>query len=239
MTKKILVAIPCVTGPDHVFESLNSVVKKENVDVFIIDNGATEEVKEKIRYFSFLPNVIVHGNPENVYVNPAWNQAMKFFLDNKEYDYLILMNSDLTMHKDWVDKINYCFNEFPEYSFIPKMSKDKNDLNKGVSLMHDFTIVHNGTPGVFITLSRKQATWCYPIPEDIKVWFGDNWIYDIIRTFSKTVIPDGLISYHHWSQTVNAVKGVHEVIEQDKIAWEKIVLPLLHKRIESIKTVLN
>lgn len=237
MTKKILIAIPCVTGVEHVRESIRSVVGKENVDVIIIDNGATTDTKAVIMQFAYQTGVIVHGNPENVYVNPAWNQAMKFFLDSKQYDYLIIMNSDLNMHKDWDKTCREIWDQSPELSLIPVITNDKNATQVDLDGQNSVTRVFEGTPGVFITLSRKQAEMCYPLIEDTKVWYGDNQIFDTIRACSEgTVIPRNLIAYHSWSQTVQAVPGVYEIIEDDKIAWEKTVKPALLKRIEEIKS---
>lgn len=239
--KKILVAIPVVTGVEHVRECLKSVCSKENVDVLIIDNGARTETKDVIQQYAFLPNVIVHGNPENVYVTAAWNQAMRFFLESKYYDYLIIMNSDLTMQKQWPEACRAIWEGNPELSLIPTISDDKTLMFKDITIpeLAIWKTVTEGTPGVFITLSKKQCEMCFPLNEHVKIWFNDNQIYDIVRAFGSTVIPTTLLAYHHWSQTINAVPGIHAIIEQDKIAWENVVKPELVKRIEFIKSRLN
>jgi hypothetical protein len=80
-----------------------------------------------------------------------------------------------------------------------------------------------GTPGVLICLNKTHANLVYPIPETLKVWFGDNWIYDGLRGVGyKTIIVNNLITYHSGSQNVSKVKGISEIIEQDKIEWEKL-----------------
>ena len=59
----------------------------------------------------------------------------------------------------------------------------------------------------------------YPIPETLKVWFVDNWIFDGLRKLGyKTLVLKNLLTYHSWSQTVSKVKGISEIIEQDKLS---------------------
>lgn len=220
---KILVSIPCLYGPEHTREAIESVVNKPDVDLLLIDNGAEKSVKDLIDSYLNLStnNIYVITNESNVYVNPAWQQAINEFLSEPEYDYLILMNSDLIMHHDWDVILKSLWAENPDDIYIPEIINDKTfqNFNKRESSVR----VYEGTPGVFITLSRKQAEIINPIPKEIKVWFGDNWIYDILRGLGhKTIIPNNLLSYHYWSQNVQKVEGISELIEEDKRQWELI-----------------
>lgn len=216
---KILVSIPCLYGSAHTKEAIDSVIKP-NVDLLLIDNGAEPDVK---RVLDRYPTALIIRNKENIYVNPAWQQAISYFLMNPQYSHLILMNSDLIMQKDWSE---VCFKRWennPDEILIPNMTQDKFfnfPVHPGMS---EVQRVYEGTPGVFITLSRKQAEIINPLPTEIKVWFGDNWIYEILRGLDyKTVIPENLWSYHYWSQTVQRVPGISELIEKDKVQWESI-----------------
>lgn len=218
---KILVTIPCLYGPDHTRKSINSVIGRENVDVLLIDNGAEKSVKDALmHYFDEKDHVHLIHNEKNIYVNPAWNQAINDFLSCPEYDYLVIMNSDLIMQSDWNEVVTNRWNLEPDEILIPTLSDNlpyKVNTGKGPS-----QIVHEGTPGVFITLNRKQAEMIYPIPSELKVWFGDNWIYDILRLVGyKTVIPVNLMAnhFHNGSQNVQRVEGISEIIEGDKVNW--------------------
>jgi GT2 family glycosyltransferase len=107
---KYLVGIPCLYGAGHTKEAIESVVNKPGVDLLLIDNGAEQSVKEVLHSYSNRLNVKIIINPVNIYVNPAWNQILNHFLNNK-YDYLLIMNSDLILHKDWKNILDAYLNE--------------------------------------------------------------------------------------------------------------------------------
>jgi hypothetical protein len=219
---RYLVGIPMLYGADHCREAIESVVHKENVDVLLIDNGAEQRVKDVIYGYEDLENVTIIQNRENIYVNPAWNQIIDHFLKN-DYDYLLIMNSDLILHKDWKNVLDKYLTLYWDRIPVPEITSDRNKLHKDISLDSNSHEVFEGTPGVLIILNRFHAKNIYPIPETIKVWFGDNWIYEGLRKICKqTMVLDNLIAYHSGSQTVSRVKGISELIEQDKIEWEKL-----------------
>lgn len=209
---KILVGIPCLYGAEHTKKAIDSVINE--ADVLVIDNGAEKEVNDLISAYG--SRVFCIKNPVNVYVNPAWNQIMEFFLAGK-WDRLVIMNSDLIMQYGWSKRLRD--------GIIPIISDDncKTEI-----------VCTEGTPGVFICLDRKMTEIVYPIPPDIKVWFGDNWIFETLRSVGyQTIMIPGLKA-HHWhngSQTVQRVPGISEIIEDDKIAWEQIVEPAMRKNI--------
>jgi hypothetical protein len=217
---RYLVGIPCLYGAEHCKEAIESVVHEPNVDVLLIDNGAEQRVKELFTRYQAKKNVTIIRNEVNIYVNPAWNQIISHFLKSN-YDYLLIMNSDLILQKDWNKVLDYYFSEYPNIIPIPTIG---NDSKMGeVSLNFDYIEVSGGTPGVLIILNKKHAELIYPIPETLKVWFGDNWIYEGLRKLGyKTLVLKNLLSYHSWSYTVSRVKGISEIIEQDKIEWEKL-----------------
>lgn len=220
---RYLAGIPCLYGPEHTKEAIDSIIDKEDVDVLIIDNGADASVKAMLEEYKDRLNLAIIQNPENIYVNPAWNQILEFFIKRPIYDYLLIMNSDLVLHKDWEDVLDKYLSRYPEIIPIPIISDDRNILKREIELKFDYTQVYEGTPGVLIILNKTHAQSIYPIPETIKVWFGDNWIYEGLRKLNySTIVLNNLLSFHSGSQTVERVKGVSQIIEQDKIEWEKL-----------------
>jgi GT2 family glycosyltransferase len=217
---KCLIGMPCLYGPGHTKEAIESIIHKKDTTVLLIDNGAERSVKELISGYAKRENVIVISNSENIYVNPAWNQIINHFLGS-EFDCLVIMNSDLTLHDKWKEVIDKHFesnNSIP----VPIISNNKEALSQKLQVGETIE-VFEGTPGVLIVLNKEQAKLIYPIPETIKVWFGDNWIYEGLRRAGhKTVVLTNLISYHSASQNVSRVEGISRIIEQDKIEWEKL-----------------
>lgn len=226
---RTLVGIPVVTGAHHCKAAIDSV--KGGADVLIIDNGADEEVKVMLDGYAEDERIHVIQNPKNIYVNPAWNQILEYFMKWGRYDRLVIMNSDLSMGYLWDLVCSAQWNKDSDAILVPVINP-KEDIYPCPYLL-PATLVKEGTPGVFITLNRHQARLVHPIPDSIRIWFGDNWIYEILRASGyKTIIPPNLIATTQWSQTIKRIPEAAEIIEQDKIAWPKLAEEL-KARIES------
>ncbi len=202
---KLLIGIPLLYNGDTCRKAIESVVNES--DVLLIDNGANHDVKIVIDEFYQLPNVFVIRNKENIYVNPAWNQIMEFFL-KWNYSQLVIMNSDLIMEPGWS---NYIIDGI---SAVPCDIETKEDK-----------IVTEGTAGIAIHLNREMVKLVYPIPETLRIWFGDQHIYERIRKAGfKTIVKAGYIAYHYHngSQTCQRLPEFQEIIELDKQAWKQL-----------------
>ncbi len=234
----ILVAIPLLYNGEMCEEAINSVVHKEHVSVLLIDNGSENDVKKVINKFSVLPNVHIIRNEKNLFVNPAWNQSMDFFLRNLQFTHIAIMNSDLVMHNLWDWVLLNRLLENPDEISIPRMIDDKyfGGMENTNSDVCNATEVHSGTAGVFILMNRKHVGIVNPIPSEILCWFGDNYLYSILRELGyKTVIPDNFLCYHAHSQTIQRVKGISEIIEEDKRQWANVVEPKMNELIARYK----
>lgn len=227
---RIILSIPCLHGAFHTEEAIKSVL---NCDLLLVDNGASEDVKAVIKKYESA-TVKVIRNQKNMYVNFAWQQAIDYFLESN-YDYLVIMNSDITCHRAWKQVLYNRWERNPDEILIPVIQDNINiDVAPFIAPAQE---VFSGTPGVFITLNKKQANIISPIPEVIKIWFADNWIFDTLRTLGyKTVIPSNLLvsHFHNGSQNVQRVKEAPAIIEQDKVAWNNIVLPKMKELIAKL-----
>lgn len=232
---KILVGIPFLTGYKHSHEAISSVLNQPDIHLLIIDNGATDDLKELFKNYTHLPNVSIIHNEHNIYVNPAWNQIMKFFLQHPEFDILCIMNSDLRMQKNWSDVLRNLYSSICIGTYLPVVLDDCVRLEMMTTLdpaLAPLKVVHEGTAGVFITLNRNQCEMVYDIPETMKVWFGDNWIYGMLRGCGhQTIIPENLVAFHGLSQTVSRVEGIDEIIAVDRYEWYNKVQHYLNELI--------
>lgn len=236
---KILVGIPCLSGYGHTKEAIDSVLSQSNVDLLLIDNGADEDVKNLFLLYSQDTRVTIIHNANNIYVNPAWNQIVKYFLDNIGYDYLVIMNSDLLMNKNWARVLFNRFITCSNESYLPVVIDDKTLVHKDVNVVSSVCQeINGGAPGVFITLTKTQARLIFPITEDCLVWYGDNWVYDILRGCGhKIIIIDNLIAHHGLSQTVSRVAGIDELIGADHKKWRELVSGKIQEVIERNKGI--
>lgn len=70
------------------YESLKP-YERTDYDLFVIDNGSSKEGKSKHTSLEL---------EENVYFGGGFNAAIQYTLDNKEYDSMMFLNNDLTVH---------------------------------------------------------------------------------------------------------------------------------------------
>ena len=73
---------------DMVYEALKP-YERNDYDLFVLDNGSSPEGQSKHTSFRL---------DENVYFGGGFNAAMQFVLENEEYDSLLFLNNDLTIH---------------------------------------------------------------------------------------------------------------------------------------------
>jgi len=208
--KKLLVGIPVIYDVACVKKCLAHVIGADGI--LIIDNNATPDIKKLIEPY----NKIV--NAKNVYVNPAWNQLMEYFLAHPEFDTIIILNSDIYLKNDVCAKIKLI--DLDAQKVIP--------LVTGVSAFSESPnptshVVKDGVPGVFICLSRKMVELVYPIPSEIKLWYGDNWIFSKLQLlkYEMTVYSD-LQAIMDWSRSIGLLPEASAIIEEDKKAWDII-----------------
>ena len=68
-----------------------------------------------------------------------------------------------------------------------------------------------------------MAEAVYPIPEGIKLWFGDEYIFTkLIKLGYEMRVYYNLRGVHGNSRSVSENPRSYKTIELDKIAWQKI-----------------
>ena len=73
---------------DMLYESLKP-YERSDYDLFVIDNGSTDSGKSKHTSFEL---------GENFYFGGGFNAAMQHTLENEQYDSMLFLNNDLTVH---------------------------------------------------------------------------------------------------------------------------------------------
>jgi len=169
----ILVGVPCYKDGPMVDRCLQS-LREPKVQLLIVDNGSGPDVKQVIDVKG-----IVIRNAVNRYVNPAWNQMMQFFLDRPgKYDLLVIANSDLVMTTGWAAKLRAHRAENQQEQIIFGKIGGQRSM------------------GAFFAMTRQSALACCPIPEDILIYGGDDFIFEVNRRvgLAETVAEDVTMS---------------------------------------------
>lgn len=213
MNKSVSVVIPTLQKNVEFLNNLISSLDKDQAvkEIILIDNSAKgyEHNSEKLR-------VIVPQ--ENIFVNPAWNLGVR---EAKE-DIVALLNDDITIPEDFCSNV------------IEKMTPDMGI----VGFDGDFVEVNEKImpPPEKTTLELKKqncrnehfgiAMFFYKseydfIPEDIKIMYGDDWIFHKSwRKGRKNYKICGQKIYHFYSMSVASLKG-NPIFKNDGIIYEK------------------
>lgn len=208
--KKILVGVPVIYCEECVRDCIESIEPQAD-ELIIIDNNSTPEIKKIISN----KNKIV--NPHNLFVNPAWNQIMEYFLST-DNDILIILNSDMIVREGSLDIIRNIDIDGDMSIMLPKQVKQFSS-----HISQDIQTIPWGYPGIMIILTRKMCEIVYPIPSGIKLWFGDDWMFkNLINAGYSLRIYSSIECIHGGSRSLFSLPDYSSIIEQDKIEWEII-----------------
>jgi hypothetical protein len=133
---------------------------------------------------------------------------------NNDWDYLALGSSDVIMHKDWEKLIPQRNQEIwvPTYADSLELLENQRGEEKELK---------GGVAGAFTVLPREAIKIVYPIPRELKLWFGDQYIYEKLRGLGWKVMQAEFTAYHYGSLGIFGNPDSNKVIEEDKVAWQK------------------
>ena len=167
---KFSIVIPTLWKSQRTDKLLKDLEECEHVDeILVIDNTLTDITDNtigKIRKVSF---------GENIYVNPAWNWG----ICNAKNDCVALVNDDINFNPNIFEVIT---NDVLNQAGIIGMGEGNyKSLNiSGAPILEVWKPgVNDWGWGCFIMLNKKD--WI-DIPDNIKIWYGDNIIKDVNPT---------------------------------------------------------
>lgn len=230
MAKSVSVVIPTLQKNVEFLNNLISSLDKDQAvkEIILIDNSTNgyKHNSEKLR-------VIVPQ--ENIFVNPAWNLGVR---EAKE-DIVALLNDDITIPEDFCSNV------------IEKMTPDMGivgfdgdfvEVNEKIMPPPEKTTLElkkqrhrNSHFGIAMFFYKSEYDF---IPEEIKIWYGDDWIFHKSwRKGRKNYKICGQKIYHFASMSVNSFQK-NPILENDKLWYNKLLYKWYH-RIFRIEPVLN
>jgi hypothetical protein len=168
---KFTLVIPTLWKSNRLLDMLNLYLQNESVgEIIIIDNNR--------RYFDFfteVPHKITLIQPdENIYVNPAWNLGIGI----SKFENICLLNDDVSFDV----KIFELFSkEDVLKNGIIGLSQTSYELTQNGDIIIEQWKVGMNDGGWGCMIFLKKNMWV-EIPNDIKIWYGDNFIKDINPT---------------------------------------------------------
>jgi glycosyltransferase involved in cell wall biosynthesis len=165
--------VPTMLKSPRFFKLVDDLIKSEYVDeVIVIDNsGKTEpsiESHPKLNY-------VCEGR--NTGCNPAWNKGVEL----SKNDLLVIVNDDVNFDPIILSVLT---DEMIEQHGIVGMGVGNWDGYNGVPFTYEGNpYLEEWRPGVndagWASLFMLKKSQWIPIPEDIIVWYGDNFIKDV------------------------------------------------------------
>lgn len=165
---KFSIVIPTLFKSNRTEKLLTDLIECEYVDeIILIDNRlplSVDEITGKIRIIS---------KGENIYVNPAWNWGIEL----AKNECIALLNDDINFDPNIFGLItNDVLNQYGIIGMGEGNYRNKIDEERGPYLDVWQPGVNDWGWGCFIMLNKKD--WI-DIPDNIKIWYGDNFIKDI------------------------------------------------------------
>jgi hypothetical protein len=164
----ISVIIPSLMRIERIYRTLIELSNCETVgEIILIDNSENTKPLN-------LPKLVHICEGVNTYINPAWNKGAKI----AKFDKLCFLNDDVWFDWSYLEKID------------PFISKDRGFIGMSTSNYKDpnpeFTFDEISPNGEIVRGHRPVGFACCffvykenwdPIPDDIKLWAGDDWIF--------------------------------------------------------------
>ena len=196
-----------------------------NTNILLFDNGSSPSYKD----FASKNKINYYREKQNIYVNPAWNKIF----DLVKTKYLTLLNNDC-----YILSNNY-FNDIllhmEKNNIILSSCKTLNKKTIDLKKIKFYKKVYNvfslrnlsynnkaRRQGWLMTLNLLEYKKLnYYIPNYLKIWYGDDWIWSqIIKNKKKYVVYKNRYALHLRNKTL-INKDIQLVLNKDKKMMNK------------------
>jgi glycosyltransferase involved in cell wall biosynthesis len=226
--KRIIFVIPCYNNVSYTEQTVKSIIENSYDPFFVfVDNGSTDETKN---YLGTVPNSQVVYNPQNYYVTKAWNQGLSLAQKIKG-DYVCLCNNDIIAGKQWINSILYLFQNRENEFYYPANNNPPYTAFDTLDEFNDYYHIIKRQPlkiaylenyfiGFCIFLKKEYLSLFLPIPEDLKIHHGDDYIVNKLR--ENNIVPakvNKCYTYHFLQTTQKIVPLIDDYRKQDDLIW--------------------
>lgn len=199
--------------------------------IFIIDNTDMQDFSKEFDDLLGCAKLhVINGQHRQLYVNNAWNLGIELAKKDMSVPYWCLLNDDILVHRRVFNHVEELmkYNEMLDVVTVNTVNDMSIDDYEDIASVSDYGTacydedIPNGRQG-WIMFGRKN-NW-KPIPHQLKIFYGDDWIYDVVRKRkdAQAVIIRNLLVSHYQSSSVNPNIGkLNPIIKQDEIEWRKL-----------------
>lgn len=217
LNKKLSVVMPVRNKLEMTEQTIKSLRANTPTlgEIILIDDGSIEDFTklEGIRYYK----------NKGTGVNVAWNYGASL----AKYPYIAFLNNDLLFSPKWVEPLYEALNDdvwvvspYHTAYAIP------DDFPAGKGRKNNLEGVGVGIPflGSAFMITKENWSKIGPIDERLKIWCGDNYIYETVKDAGKQCkeVPEAYV-HHLINQTINDYKGVNEILNKDMETFNIII----------------
>lgn len=199
------VVIPTMWRSMRLLGMLHRLYESDHVDeIIIIDNH------KDLRFSFHNKKVKLLEQSENIFVNPAWNLGVK----ESRNDNICILNDDVTFNVGEVfNAASRVLSDHPT-SCLGVHPVSYEGYNDSVKVAEGSAVGQGWGCCIFL----RKENWV-DIPEQLKIWFGDNWI---VQNHEKSFSAAFRI-FTEMSTTSN-LEELSNVIKQDIEEWRELNL---------------
>ena len=199
---------------DHLVDVL---IEDESVgEIIIIDNAPAD--------FSYdNEKVVTLRQEENLYVNPSWNLG----IEESDYDKFIILNDDIIIPYNFVSQLEGMLT--PDKGIIGiderGVIKIPHFNSKNITFLDrkiDLKPLKKRGWGFGITLAGHRKSY-YKIPENIRIWYGDDYLVQMNNEVGKVnyVIDD--IPIFTKMSTTSDLSEFNEIKHIDALMYDRFL----------------
>ncbi len=219
--KKITVVIPTLQKNIKILTQLLNALEKDNSvdEIIVIDNSL-----KGINSNSAKINVIIPD--KNLYVNPSWNLGVK----KARNEIVALLNDDIIIPE------NFCG------AVANKMRPGMGIIGMNGSLIEPITDINRQPPieEVFLQpASYMDWYWgialffykdsYFKIPEEIKIVYGDSWLFTFCKKFKKQNYRICGCTIYHYGSLSSGEKRFNQIAKNDSKIYKKLTVKWYHR----------
>ncbi len=142
---------------------MNKLIQSQSIGEIIIINNSLKPIKFDS------PKVVIHTPKENLYVNPSWNLGVSI----AKFDFICLCNDDIDFD---ISIFSFIYKNIYKKNIgivgIDSSCYDLDKLNKSIKLKSSF--VRNYGFGTLMFFKKNKY---YKIPDNLKIWCGDDFLF--------------------------------------------------------------
>lgn len=230
MSNLTLEAVVPVMGMSNYTRGLLTCIDSNTVKprrIMIVDNGSQDDTEQAVKSFPGLPIEYIKLE-KNIGVNMAWN----YLFAETDADIVSVLNNDLILNRRFFEKVLSAFENKDCWVVTPATVNYLHEMDPKNPPNENRVIPTQVTDGWAFSIRTELVDKMGLLPEDLRIYFGDNIIYEFARLVNKeTVMMLDNPVYHYGYQTTtpnNTMQFFH-----DEFAFFLSYLKELERRVSN------